>query len=206
MPDRNTNGYDDGTTEQDLEMDVVDAVGAASDEPAEPVVDAEFADAVDADTIEGGVDDIVEEETIDPVEALQIELDERTADLQRVTAEFANYRRRADRDKTAARESAKASFALELLAIADDLDRAEQHGDLTDGPFKAIADKFRATLVAQKVVEFGAEGDPFDPELHEAVQDTSTGGEQVLGAVLRKGYRAGDKVIRSAMVTIADPA
>lgn len=206
MPDRNTNGYDDGTTEQDLEMDVVDAVGDASDEPAEPLVDAEFVDDADADIIEGGFDEIVDEESLDPTATLQIELDERTADLQRVTAEFANYRRRADRDKTAARESAKASFATDLLAIADDLDRAEQHGDLTDGPFKAIADKFRATLVSQKVVEFGAEGDPFNPELHEAVQDTSTGSEQVVGAVLRKGYRVGDKVIRSAMVAIADPA
>lgn len=206
MPDRNTNGYDDGTTEQDLEMDVVDAVGDASDEPAEPLVDAEFVDDADADIIEGGFDEIVDEEPLDPTATLQIELDERTADLQRVTAEFANYRRRADRDKTAARESAKASFATDLLAIADDLDRAEQHGDLTDGPFKAIADKFRATLVSQKVVEFGAEGDPFNPELHEAVQDTSTGSEQVVGAVLRKGYRVGDKVIRSAMVAIADPA
>ncbi|WP_027019742.1 nucleotide exchange factor GrpE [Corynebacterium sputi] len=206
MPDRNTNGYDDGTTEQDLEMDVVDAVGDASDEPAEPLVDAEFVDDADADIIEGGFDEIVDEEPLDPTATLQIELDERTADLQRVTAEFANYRRRADRDKTAARESAKASFATDLLAIADDLDRAEQHGDLIDGPFKAIADKFRATLVSQKVVEFGAEGDPFNPELHEAVQDTSTGSEQVVGAVLRKGYRVGDKVIRSAMVAIADPA
>lgn len=206
MPDRNTNGYDDGTTEQDLEMDVVDAVGDASDEPAEPLVDAEFVDDADADIIEGGFDEIVDEEPLDPTATLQIELDERTADLQRVTAEFANYRRRADRDKTAARESAKASFSTDLLAIADDLDRAEQHGDLTDGPFKAIADKFRATLVSQKVVEFGAEGDPFNPELHEAVQDTSTGSEQVVGAVLRKGYRVGDKVIRSAMVAIADPA
>lgn len=200
MTDRNdTNGYGDGTTEQDLEMDLVDAVGDASDESVDAVADAE------AD-IEGGLDGIVEEELLDPVAEVQAELDERTADLQRVTAEFANYRRRADRDKTAAREAAKASFATDLLGIADDLERAEQHGDLTDGPFKAIADKFRATLVAQKVVEFGAEGDPFDPELHEAVQDTSTGGEQVVGAVLRKGYRAGDKVIRSAMVVIADPA
>lgn len=142
----------------------------------------------------------------DETARLREELDERTGDLQRVTAEYANYRRRVDRDRQLDRELAKASIAGELLGLADDLDRAEQHGDLAEEPMKAFADKFRGALAGVKITSFGAEGDEFDPAVHEAVQDTSTGDEKVLGAVLRKGYRLDERLIRTAMVVIADPA
>ena len=82
---------------------------------------------------------------------------------------------------------------------------ARQHGDLNEGPLKAIADKLSSTLASQKLEGFGEEGDAFDPEIHEAVQDLSSGGEQVVGTVLRRGYRVGDKLVRNAMVIIADP-
>lgn len=143
----------------------------------------------------------------DEASRLQSELDERTEDLQRVSAEYANYRRRVDRDRQLDRELAKASIAGELLTLADDLDRAEQHGDLSgEGPLKAFADKFRNTLGTLKITAFGAEGEEFDPAVHEAVQDTSTGDDKVVGAVLRKGYRLDERLIRTAMVVIADPA
>ena len=129
---------------------------------------------------------------------------ERTEDLKRVTAEYANYRRRAERDRKSAIDGAKAATASELLPIVDDLDLAESHGDLT-GPLKAMADKLHGVLRGANVEVFGAEGDEFDPELHEAVQDTSTGEDKALGTVLRKGYRMGDRVLRHAMVVIADP-
>ena len=142
----------------------------------------------------------------DPVAAIQRELDERTEDLQRLSAEFANYRRRVDRDREAERVQAKAKLAGELLVLADDLDRAEEHGDLADGtPLKAFADKFRGVLTAQGVEEFGAAGEEFDPDIHEAVQDLSEGDDKVLANVLRKGYRINDRVIRTAMVIIGDP-
>lgn len=171
-----------------------------------------FDDAVDADAAApasassasacdgaGAVDD--------EATRLQSELDERTEDLKRVSAEYANYRRRVDRDRQLDRELAKASIAGELLNLADDLDRAEQHGDLSaEGPLRAFADKFRNTLTTLKITGFGAEGEEFDPEVHEAVQDTSTGDEKVIGAVLRKGYRLDQRLIRTAMVVIADPA
>lgn len=134
----------------------------------------------------------------------EAELAERTVDLQRVTAEYANYRKRTERDRIGIRESAKAEVVTELLPLRDDLDLADQHGDLT-GQLKALADKLDSVFSSLKVEVFGAEGDTFDPALHEAVQDTSSGDEKVLGAVLRKGYRMGDRTLRTAMTIIADP-
>lgn len=155
---------------------------------------------------EGAAGDTAEEEAADPVAAIQRELDERTEDLQRLSAEFANYRRRVDRDREAERVQAKAKLAGELLVLADDLDRAEEHGDLADGtPLKAFADKFRGVLTAQGVEEFGAAGEEFNPDIHEAVQDLSEGDDKILANVLRKGYRINDRVIRTAMVIIGDP-
>lgn len=133
---------------------------------------------------------------------LQAQLDERTADLQRVSAEFANYRRRMDRERTAGIEQAKAKVLAELLPVVDDLDRARDHGDLAEGPLKAFADKMVALLASQGVEQFGDEGDAFDPNVHEAVQDESEGGEPVLGTVLRKGYRMGERTLRTAMVIV----
>lgn len=136
--------------------------------------------------------------------ALQSELDERTEDLKRVTAEFTNYRRRVERDRAGVIAGAKADLALHLLPVIDDLELAEAHGDLT-GPLKAVSDKLGAVLTKVQVEGFGAAGEEFDANLHEAVQDTSTGEVKVIGTVLRKGYRVGDRVLRTAMVIIADP-
>jgi len=132
------------------------------------------------------------------------ELAERTADLQRVTAEYANYRRRIEREKVAAIEGAKASVVGQFLDLVDDLDRARAHGDLETGPMKALSDKLVGILTGLGLESFGAEGDPFEPDLHEAVQMEGDGNNPVLGAVLRKGYRLGDRVLRHAMVTVAD--
>lgn len=155
---------------------------------------------------EGAAGDAAADEAADPVAAVQRELDERTEDLQRLSAEFTNYRRRVDRDREADRVQTKAKFASELLVLADDLDRAEQHGDLADGtPLKAFADKFRGVLTAQGIEGFGNEGEEFNPDIHEAVQDLSEGDDKVLANVLRKGYRINDRVIRTAMVIIGDP-
>ena len=182
--------------------------GPAEAAAAEGVDDAAFDDAVDADAAAQAEADGADAGAVDDeATRLRSELDERTEDLQRVSAEFANYRRRVDRDRRLDRELAKASIAGELLNLADDLDRTEQHGDLSaEGPLKAFADKFRNTLDTLKVTAFGAEGEEFDPAIHEAVQDTSNGDEKVIGSVLRKGYRLDERVIRTAMVVIADPA
>jgi molecular chaperone GrpE len=131
-------------------------------------------------------------------------LAERTADLQRVTAEYANYRRRIEREKVAAIEGAKASVVGQFLDLVDDLDRARSHGDLEAGPMKALSDKLTGILTGLGLEAFGAEGDPFEPDLHEAVHMEGDGTNPVLGTVLRKGYRLGDRVLRHAMVTVTD--
>ncbi|MBY6365141.1 nucleotide exchange factor GrpE [Rhodococcoides corynebacterioides] len=132
------------------------------------------------------------------------ELAERTADLQRLSAEFANYRRRVARDKQTDIENAKASVLSELLPVLDDLDRARQHGDLESGPLKSVADKLEGVFTAQGVSSFGAEGDAFDPAVHEAVQHEGDGSNPVIGSVFRKGYTAGERVLRTAMVAVVD--
>ncbi|QIZ39416.1 nucleotide exchange factor GrpE [Saccharopolyspora sp. ASAGF58] len=136
---------------------------------------------------------------------LQQQVDELTADLKRVTAEYANYRKRVERDREAVIAGAKASVAADLLTVLDDLDRAEAHGDL-NGAFKAVADKLVATLNSAGLEPFGAEGDEFDPSVHEAVQHGTSPDVQgpTVTTVLRRGYRFGDRVLRPAMVVVTD--
>jgi molecular chaperone GrpE len=136
---------------------------------------------------------------------LKAQLDERTADLQRLQAEFANYRKRVERDREATITNAKASLATQLLGVLDDVERAAAHGDLT-GAFKSVADKLSSTLQQAGLTAFGHEGEPFDPSVHEAVQhDTSPDvTEPTVTAVLRRGYRFGDRVVRAALVAVTD--
>lgn len=140
------------------------------------------------------------------LEAARKEAAERTADLQRITAEYANYRKRMDRDRDLARESGKAFVLGELLTVLDDLDRADSHGDLT-GAFKAVADRLTGTLDRLGLTRFGAVGDEFDPSRHEAVHfDTSPQASvPVLSSVMRPGYSVGDKLIRPAVVGVTGP-
>jgi hypothetical protein len=93
---------------------------------------------------------------------LQQQVAERTADLQRVQAEYANYRRRVDRDREAVREAALANVLTNLLPVLDDIGRARDHGEL-EGGFKAVAEALEATVEKLGLARFGAEGDPFDP-------------------------------------------
>jgi molecular chaperone GrpE len=138
---------------------------------------------------------------------LAAQVAERTADLQRVSAEYANYRRRVDRDRETVQVAARVQFVSELLTVLDDLDRAEAHGDLT-GPFKAVADKLQAVVGKLGLEAFGLSGEPFDPSVHEAVQHdpTPVSGPSVtvVTSVLRRGYRIADRVLRPAMVMVAD--
>jgi molecular chaperone GrpE len=138
---------------------------------------------------------------------LAAQVAERTADLQRVSAEYANYRRRVDRDRESVLVGARVQFVSELLTVLDDLDRAEAHGDLT-GPFKAVADKLVAIVQKLGLEPFGLEGEPFDPSVHEAVQHEGGGSGgptvTVVSAVLRPGYRIADRVLRPAMVAVTD--
>ena len=143
------------------------------------------------------------------VAELTAEVAERTADLQRLSAEYANYRRRVDRDRETVLVNTRAQFVGELLTVLDDIERAGAHGDLT-GPFKSVADKLVSVVQKLGLEPFGTEGEPFDPSVHEAVQHESadvTGPTvTVLSAVMRRGYRIGDRVLRPAMVGVVDRA
>ncbi|MBB4855205.1 molecular chaperone GrpE [Mycobacteroides chelonae] len=129
---------------------------------------------------------------------------ELTADLQRAHADFANYRKRVERDRQVVIDSAKASVVAQLLGVLDDLERAREHGDLESGPLRSVSDKLTAALEGLGLATFGTEGDDFDPSLHEAVQHDGQDGHPVLAAVLRKGYKMGDRVLRTAMVVVTD--
>jgi molecular chaperone GrpE len=132
---------------------------------------------------------------------------ELTADLQRVQADFANYRKRALRDQQAAADRAKAAVVSQLLGVLDDLDRARKHGDLESGPLKSVADKLDSALSGVGLTAFGAEGEDFDPVLHEAVQHEGDGGQgskPVIGTVMREGYKLGEHVLRHALVGVVD--
>jgi molecular chaperone GrpE len=109
-----------------------------------------------------------------------------------------------ERDRKTAIDTAKAAVATDLLGVLDDLDRARAHGDLESGPLKSVADKLADALRKQGLEEFGAEGEPFDPTLHEAVQHEGEGHDPVIGVVMRKGYRFGDRVLRHALVGVTD--
>ena len=134
------------------------------------------------------------------------QLAERTEDLQRVTAEYANYRRRVDRDRSLVVDQAAERFAAQLFPIVDDIERARDHGDL-EGPFKVVADRVLGLLDGLGVESFGVAGDPFDPALHEAVIHDTSAEVSVPTAttVLRQGFRRGDRVLRTAMVAVTDP-
>ncbi|TPG29815.1 nucleotide exchange factor GrpE [Mycolicibacterium hodleri] len=127
------------------------------------------------------------------------------ATLQRVKAEYDNYRKRSVRQEQAAAERGKAFAATQLLPVLDDLERARKHGDLEAGPLKSVADKLSGAMQAIGLVAFCVEGDPFDPSLHEAVQHDGDGSNPVIGTVMRQGYRLGDgPVLRHAMVGVVD--
>jgi molecular chaperone GrpE len=140
------------------------------------------------------------------LEAARKEAAERTADLQRVTAEYANYRKRVDRDREQVVQAAKASVLTELFGVLDDLDRAEAHGDLV-GNFKAVSDKLVGVMGKLGLRRVGDKGDPFDPSLHEAVQFTTAAdvSEPTVQEVLRHGYMLSERLARPAVVVVVGP-
>jgi len=138
---------------------------------------------------------------------VEVALAERTADLQRLQAEYVNYKRRVDRDRSAVREQAVASVLVALLPVLDDIGRAREHDELTGG-FKAVAESLQRTVEGLGLQPYGDVGDPFDPRIHEALMhgysDEVT--EPICQAVLQVGYRLGERILRPARVAVAEPA
>ena len=134
-------------------------------------------------------------------------LAERTSDLQRLQAEYANYRRRADRERQLAGEVAIGRVLTDFLPVLDNLDRARAHGDLTGG-LKAVADQLDGIFAKLGLVAFGEVGDRFDPAVHEAVMhdESDAVAEPTCTTVMRPGYKHNDRLLRPAMVGVSDPA
>jgi len=139
----------------------------------------------------------------DPV---QVALAERTADLQRAQAEFVNYKRRVERDRELVKQNATFTVLTSLMPVLDDIDRAREHGEV-EGGFKAVADSLDRAVAGLGLVKFGAPGEEFDPNLHEALMHghsaevTTT----VVDKLVQAGYRIGDRVVRAARVTVVGP-
>jgi molecular chaperone GrpE len=145
-------------------------------------------------------------EPVDELALAQQALAERTLDLQRLQAEYLNYKRRVDRDRELIKQNAVFSVLGNLLPVLDDIDRAREHGEL-EGGFKAVAESLERIVAGLGLSKYGEQGEPFDPNLHEALMHghspdvTTTTVEHLAQA----GYRIGDRVVRAAKVTVLDP-
>jgi len=138
---------------------------------------------------------------------LATQLAERTADLQRLQAEYANYRKRVDRDRAAVRENAVASVLADLLPALDAIGQAREHGELSGG-FKSVADSLQSALSKLGLASYGERGDAFDPKIHEALTHTFSPDvtQDTAVEIFQPGYKVGDRILRPARVAVAAPA
>ena len=132
---------------------------------------------------------------------------ELTADLQRLQAEYANYRKRVDRDRASVKEQAVAATLTGLLPVLDAIDQAREHGELSGG-FKSVADQLQAAVGRLGLTTYGEKGDPFDPKIHEALTSSYSAdvAEDTCVEILQPGYKVGDRILRAARVAVAEPA
>ena len=177
---------------------------AAAPAPAPPA--AAGAGAGPADGVPAESDATMDELADDVAAELTRQIAERTADLQRLQAEYANYRRRVDRDREVVRDTAVANVLTNLLPVLDDIGRARDHDEL-EGGFKSVGEALEQIVEKLGLQRFGTAGDPFDPMVHEAlthkVSDDVT--EATCVEVFQPGYRIGDRVVRPARVAVAEP-
>ena len=173
---------------------------APAPEPAPAVPDVPGGDADAFDQIVEGLD--VESE----LGAVDVKVAELTADLQRVHAEYANYRKRVERDRESTKDLAVGAALGELLPVLDDVGRARDHGDL-EGAFKSVAESLESTVARVGLEKYGVAGDPFDPTIHEAISHELSA--EVSGptctTVFQPGYRYKGRVLRPAIVAVSDP-
>ncbi len=161
-------------------------------------------DSTTNEVVEEVIEDVVVEDApgqeADPVATL-------TADLQRLQAEYANYRKRVERDRSVAHELAIGSVLTELLATLDDIDRAASHGELTGG-FKAVADQLASLSNRFGLEKYGTDGELFDPQIHEALMHDTSADVAVATAskILQPGYKYKDRILRPARVSVTEPA
>ena len=184
-------GFGDLAGEQTEDGEV--EVGAAGGDPATPDPAAEQP---------------VDQAAADELTVTRMALEERTADLQRLQAEFVNYKRRVERDRDLVKENATYAALAPITEVLDTIDRAREHEELTGG-FKSVVDQLERTVAAAGLIRFGTPGDPFDPTLHEALSHIGEDPEvevTTCKVIAKAGYRIGDRVVRAAQVLVVDPA
>lgn len=209
MSDHEESKHQAGASDSTEQVNVSPETPAgASDSDA---MDAALADLLDAEAASGAQANIGAEHTLSsapnsPTEQTDAEV--LLQDLQRVQAEFVNYKARVERDRDVARNAAIAEVLRAILPALDDLSRAEAHGDLEGSPFAAVVTKLRNAGDKFGLVAFGAKGEKFDPEIHNAlVQNPSSEvTENVIADVVEPGYMVGDRLLRPAMVAVNIPA
>ncbi|RYB95830.1 nucleotide exchange factor GrpE [Nocardioides oleivorans] len=155
-------------------------------------------------------EDVIDVETgeTDLPPSTDVQLAERTADLQRLQAEYANYRKRVDRDRQMVAENATYRVLAPIIEVLDTIDRAREHEEI-EGGFKAVADQLTGVVTSLGLTRFGEPGDPFDPNLHEALSHLGTDPEVAVATckhIAKAGYKIGDRVVRAAQVLVVDPA
>jgi len=137
---------------------------------------------------------------------LKTQLGERTADLQRLQAEYVNYKRRVDRDRDVARKGGIETVLRDLMSVLDHIGSAREHGELTGG-FKAVAEEIERVTARHGLESFGTAGEPFDPHIHEALMHAHADGIDgpTCVQILQPGYRVGERILRPARVAVAEP-
>ena len=187
--------------------------GAAPDgfgDAAGEMTDAtEVETQVEGDAVAGSDPGTAEEpgQEQDEVFALRGNVASLTNDLQRLQAEYANYRKRVDRDRQAVADTASYKALTPVVEVLDTIDRAKEHGEL-DGGLKTVADQLERVVAAAGLVRFGEPGEAFDPTLHEALSHLGTDDEvevTTIKHVAKSGYTMGDRVVRAAQVLVVDP-
>jgi molecular chaperone GrpE len=153
-------------------------------------------------------DDDADVETAPDAAQLQQALAERTVDLQRIQAEYVNYKRRVDRDRELVRENATYAALAPIIEVLDTIDRAREHGELEAG-FQTVADQLERVVANAGLVKYGEPGDAFDPRLHEALSHIGEDPDvevTTCKVIAKAGYRIGERVVRAAQVLVVDPA
>ena len=184
----------------DAQETAATAPGApAAEAPAEPEAGAKVGP-------QGGAGNNSSAELVADLEKAQQDVATLTGDLQRLQAEYVNYKRRVDRDRDLVKQNATFSVLSTMLPVLDDIDRAREHGEL-EGGFKAVADSLERIVANLGLEKFGNPGDEFDPNLHEALMHSHSPDVTTTTCrdIVQAGYRMGDRVVRAARVTVVDP-
>ncbi|WP_328318718.1 nucleotide exchange factor GrpE [Streptomyces sp. NBC_00388] len=183
-----------GATSEDAASKAAEPDSAKESEPAAPAGDAQSSQNAQETALTAQLDQV------------RTALSERTGDLQRLQAEYQNYRRRVERDRVQVKEVAIATLLSELLPTLDDIGRAREHGELVGG-FKSVAESLETVVAKMGLQQFGKEGEPFDPTIHEALMHSYAPDitEDTCVAILQPGYRFGERTIRPARVAVAEP-